>query len=55
MNRSPVVFDLPHSGTTIIAEMADALLPTAVLANTDWFLRELYDFFARAWVYSFRK
>ncbi|MFS8961997.1 N-formylglutamate amidohydrolase [Lactobacillus delbrueckii] len=24
--------------------MADALLPTAVLANTDWFLRELYDF-----------
>ncbi|MCT3504240.1 N-formylglutamate amidohydrolase [Lactobacillus delbrueckii subsp. lactis] len=35
------MFDLPHSGTTIIAKMADALLPTAVLANTDWFLREL--------------
>ncbi|GHN35799.1 N-formylglutamate amidohydrolase [Lactobacillus delbrueckii] len=44
LNRFPVVFDLPHSGTTITAEMADALLPTAVLANTDWFLRELYDF-----------
>ncbi|MGZ1382408.1 N-formylglutamate amidohydrolase [Lactobacillus delbrueckii subsp. bulgaricus] len=44
MNRFPVVLDLPHSGTTIIAEMADALLPTAVLANTDCFLRELYDF-----------
>ncbi|MBT8933212.1 N-formylglutamate amidohydrolase [Lactobacillus delbrueckii subsp. bulgaricus] len=46
------MLDLPYSGTT---EMADALLPTAVLANTDCFLRELYDFFARAWVYSFRK
>lgn len=44
LNRFPVVVDLPHSGTKITSSMAQQLLPTAILANTDWFLRELYDF-----------
>ena len=41
---SPVVISLPHSGTWIPADMRKHLLPTAVLANSDWFLPALYDF-----------
>ena len=41
---SPVMIRLPHSGTWIPADMRKHLLPTAVLANTDWFLPALYDF-----------
>lgn len=44
LNRFPVVIDLPHSGTRITNEMTKALLPNAILANTDWFLKELYHF-----------
>ena len=38
---SPVVISLPHSGTWIPADMRKHLLPTAVLANSDWFLPAL--------------
>ncbi|WP_232365241.1 N-formylglutamate amidohydrolase [Lentilactobacillus fungorum] len=43
-HQFPIVIDLPHSGTFVTESMTNQLLPTAVLANTDWFLRELYDF-----------
>ena len=46
--HSPVVISLPHSGTWIPVAMKKALLPNAVLANTDWFLPELYDFLPAA-------
>ncbi|WP_438733394.1 N-formylglutamate amidohydrolase [Enterococcus sp. AZ128] len=42
----PVIISLPHSGTWIPAEMRKSLRKEAVLANTDWFLPELYRFFA---------
>lgn len=45
---SPVVISLPHSGTWLPESMKQALLPTAVLANTDWFLPELYRFLPAA-------
>lgn len=46
--HSPVVISLPHSGTWLPVAMKKALLPNAVLANTDWFLPELYDFLPAA-------
>lgn len=42
--RYPIVISLPHSGTWIPDDMRQALLPDAILANTDWFLPELYRF-----------
>lgn len=43
-HQHPLVVSLPHSGTYLPAEMQEKLLPDAVIANVDWFLRELYDF-----------
>ena len=43
-NSYPVIISLPHSGTWLPAEMRESLLEDAVLANTDWFLPELYQF-----------
>lgn len=40
----PVVISLPHSGTWIPEEMRSSLRKDVVLANTDWFLPELYNF-----------
>lgn len=40
----PIVISLPHSGTWIPEEMRSSLRKGVVLANTDWFLPELYDF-----------
>lgn len=44
VDELPVVIDLPHSGTTIPAEIKSQLLPESVLPNVDWFLPDLYDF-----------
>ena len=43
-NHYPVIVSLPHSGTWIPRDMRSRLRPGAVLANTDWFLPELYSF-----------
>lgn len=43
-NNYPVVISLPHSGTWIPEEMRNNLRQEAILANTDWFLPELYQF-----------
>lgn len=43
-----IVISLPHSGTWVPSEMQQALLPTAILANTDWFLPALYAFLPAA-------
>lgn len=43
-NLYPIVISLPHSGTWLPAEMRDRLRSDAILANTDWFLPELYQF-----------
>lgn len=43
-NSYPVIISLPHSGTWLPAEMRESLREDAVLANTDWFLPELYQF-----------
>lgn len=44
LNQYPVIFSLPHSGTTIPDRMKQLLQPNIFLPNTDWFLREFYDF-----------
>lgn len=43
-HQYPLVVSIPHSGTYLPAEMQKKLLPDAVIANVDWFLRELYHF-----------
>lgn len=43
-NVYPVIISLPHSGTWFPAEMRESLREEAILANTDWFLLELYQF-----------
>lgn len=48
IHRYPVVISLPHSGTWLPDDMHQALLPRAILANTDWFLPALYDFLPAA-------
>lgn len=45
-NQAPVIISLPHSGTWLPEEMRKSLRNEAVLANTDWFLPELYSFLA---------
>lgn len=46
-NSHPVIISLPHSGTWLPAEMRESLWEEAILANTDWFLPELYQFLIR--------
>lgn len=46
-NVYPVIISLPHSGTWLPAEMRESLREEAILANTDWFLPELYQFLIR--------
>lgn len=46
-NVYPVIISLPHSGTWFPAEMRESLREEAILANTDWFLPELYQFLIR--------
>lgn len=42
---APMLLSMPHVGTDIPDEVADALAPCArVLADTDWHLVQLYDF-----------
>lgn len=43
-NVYPIIISLPHSGTWLPVEMRESLREEAVLANTDWFLPELYQF-----------
>ncbi|MBO0451485.1 N-formylglutamate amidohydrolase [Candidatus Enterococcus murrayae] len=43
-NDYPIIISLPHSGTWIPEDMRESLRQEAVLANTDWFLPELYNF-----------
>ncbi|APX72422.1 N-formylglutamate amidohydrolase [Companilactobacillus allii] len=40
----PIIFSLPHSGTYVPDEMKQDLISNVRLTNTDWFLKELYDF-----------
>jgi len=43
--RAPLLLSLPHVGTAIPDEIADALVPRALaLEDTDWHLAEVYDF-----------
>lgn len=44
LHEYPIIFSLPHSGTYIPDEMKQSLKKDVTLANTDWFLKELYDF-----------
>lgn len=41
----PVVISMPHSGTYVPANIKNRMINGAILANTDWFLPQLYDFF----------
>ncbi|WP_125590818.1 N-formylglutamate amidohydrolase [Companilactobacillus jidongensis] len=43
-NEYPVIFSLPHSGTIIPDNIKPLLRKDVKLPNTDWFLKELYDF-----------
>lgn len=43
-NRYPVVVSIPHSGAYVPEDIRSAMLPGALLPNTDWFLKELYAF-----------
>lgn len=45
--HSPALISYAHSGTWLPVAMKKALYAKRVLANTDWFLPELYDFYAR--------
>ncbi|WP_125568475.1 N-formylglutamate amidohydrolase [Companilactobacillus insicii] len=42
-NEYPVIFSIPHSGTRIPEDMK-LILNQVPLTNTDWFLKELYNF-----------
>lgn len=42
----PVVISIPHSGTWIPDDIRNALRHDAILASTDWYLPDLYDFLA---------
>lgn len=41
----PVVISMPHSGTYIPGDIKNRMIKGTILANTDWFLPQLYDFF----------
>lgn len=41
----PLIISIPHSGTYIPSDIQRNIVEGIVLANTDWFLPELYDFF----------
>ena len=47
VNQFPIVIDLPHSGTAMTTKMSNELRSDAILANTDWLLRELYGFLSK--------
>ncbi len=43
-HKYPVIVSIPHSGTFVPNEIRSGMLPSVVLSNVDWFLKELYDF-----------
>lgn len=42
-HKLPFVISIPHSGLKITKKMADQLIEGVVLANTDWYLPDLYE------------
>lgn len=43
-HKYPVIVSIPHSGTFVPNDIRSIMLPSVVLSNVDWFLKELYDF-----------
>lgn len=43
-HKYPVIVSIPHSGTFVPNDIRSVMLPSVVLSNVDWFLKELYDF-----------
>ena len=47
LGTTPLLISMPHVGTAIPADMAEHMTPAAALRqDTDWHLRDLYDFAA---------
>lgn len=45
INKYPIIINIPHSGTFIPKQIKDELKkPKPIIANNDWFLKDLYDF-----------
>lgn len=44
-NKYPIIINIPHSGTKIPEDIRKKFKkPEPIIANNDWFLKELYDF-----------
>ena len=43
-NKIPIVISIPHSGLYLTEEMTEKMIDGVILANSDWYLPELYSF-----------
>ncbi len=55
IHHYPLVISMPHSGTQLTQKMKANLLDNVVLANMDWYIPLVYDFFKRNEYYYHRK